>query len=301
MSAAATRTAELLPISVLRRRRSRLRRVHRDGDLPYPYRRVKGRIVSAYPIGRSAQRSGLRGRERLGAVPMDIVSPSRSSPRACCAPAPPSSVLRAAPRLRRIAGESLGVASCFAFATGAWSVASRGMWPHAPSLFFLSAALALLSSGEKEGVERIASRSGGRQPAHEPASRSRWRLRVAPWCLRRSLAFLGWPSFRPSPRDLLRRLSGRHPRGRQDYRPWFSGQRALRRPDCLQPSRGLLVFSPIFLFSAAGAVVAWRENDPLPNIWFAGTVLSLLLYARWGMWWGGTSFGYRLLIELVRA
>ena len=30
-----------------------------------------------------------------------------------------------------------------------------------------------------------------------------------------------------------------------------------------------------------------------------GTILLLMLYSKWLMWWGGWSFGYRLLIEML--
>jgi len=70
------------------------------------------------------------------------------------------------------------------------------------------------------------------------------------------------------------------------------------------PSRGLFVFSPVFLASLIGVVQVMRRARDWPPILpylAVGSALLLLVYSRWGMWWGGTSFGYRLLIELLPA
>lgn len=63
----------------------------------------------------------------------------------------------------------------------------------------------------------------------------------------------------------------------------------------LSPSRGLFVFSPFFLFSA------WYLFRLRKTYWAhsLGVVLYLLLNAKWDMWWGGTSHGYRMLIETI--
>jgi hypothetical protein len=67
------------------------------------------------------------------------------------------------------------------------------------------------------------------------------------------------------------------------------------------PSRGLFVFSPIFLFSILGAVLGmrWRREEPILPYLLGGTVCLLLLYSKWTIWWGGHTFGYRLLIETL--
>jgi hypothetical protein len=73
----------------------------------------------------------------------------------------------------------------------------------------------------------------------------------------------------------------------------------------VSPSRGLFVFSPIFLFALPAAVAAFRRANrddpraPLMRALVVGTVLTLAVYSRWRIWWGGYSFGYRLLSELA--
>ena len=120
-------------------------------DLPYPYRRVDGRIVSAYPIVAGllnvpvyavANVLGvdlMAGRQRLSLITASLL----------CAGASLFMYFALLHVLRGSKGRALAFSLVFAFATGVWSVASRGMWPHGPSLFFLSGALALMFSGEK--------------------------------------------------------------------------------------------------------------------------------------------------------
>ena len=71
----------------------------------------------------------------------------------------------------------------------------------------------------------------------------------------------------------------------------------------VSPSRGLLVFSPIFLFAVSAIGPAWRRRkaEPLPIALGAGALGLLLVSAKWTIWWGGHTFGYRLLIEALPA
>jgi hypothetical protein len=69
----------------------------------------------------------------------------------------------------------------------------------------------------------------------------------------------------------------------------------------VSPSRGLFVFSPIFLFGVWGSVLAMRcrRDKPILPYLLVGTLCLLLLYSKWTIWWGGHTFGYRLLIETL--
>jgi hypothetical protein len=71
----------------------------------------------------------------------------------------------------------------------------------------------------------------------------------------------------------------------------------------VSPSRGLFVFSPVFLFAIPAAVNCFRrggdERAPLLRALTLGTVLTIAAYSFWHSWWGGHSFGYRLLTELA--
>lgn len=67
----------------------------------------------------------------------------------------------------------------------------------------------------------------------------------------------------------------------------------------LSPGRGLFIYSPIFLLSLVGLAVAWISGPLLFKYMSIGPVLAVLLYSRWSLWWGGWSYGPRLLAELA--
>jgi hypothetical protein len=65
------------------------------------------------------------------------------------------------------------------------------------------------------------------------------------------------------------------------------------------PGRGLFVYSPILLFSLAGMALVWRRE---PAVWRAlslGPPLVVLAIAKWMTWWGGHSWGPRLLADIT--
>jgi len=63
----------------------------------------------------------------------------------------------------------------------------------------------------------------------------------------------------------------------------------------VSPGRGLIWYSPVLLLGIVGAFVGWRT--PLVR-WSAVAALAyLLLMSRFIDWWGGETFGPRLLIE----
>jgi hypothetical protein len=67
----------------------------------------------------------------------------------------------------------------------------------------------------------------------------------------------------------------------------------------VSPGRGLLVYSPVFVLSLIGIARAWRPGgDPLVRTLSVGSVLTVLLYGKWTKWWGGDTYGPRLLADL---
>lgn len=68
----------------------------------------------------------------------------------------------------------------------------------------------------------------------------------------------------------------------------------------LSPGRGLLVYSPVFILSVAGAMLAWRRGgDALLRAVGLGVLLTVLVYGQWTNWWGGHGYGPRLLADLA--
>ncbi len=77
--------------------------------------------------------------------------------------------------------------------------------------------------------------------------------------------------------------------------PW--GEGILR--SLFSPAKGLLVYSPVFLFSLIGMGAVWtRKRDPLLRYLAVASALLLLLFSRWrGV--GGNSWGPRHLSDLT--
>ena len=68
----------------------------------------------------------------------------------------------------------------------------------------------------------------------------------------------------------------------------------------ISPSRGLVFFSPVLLFGLVGAVLAWREPRYRPLIPLqVATVLMILVASKWYDWWGGSTYGYRSIVDTV--
>jgi hypothetical protein len=201
------------------------------------------------------------------------------------------------------------LAMVYAFGTCVWSVTGRGMWQHGPSLLFLAAALALLLRDSP----RTAAWSGlllGLAVVCRPPNI----VLVAPLALfvllRRRGAGPLFAALAAIPFVLhvmyaAAYLGSPFATGYWNAFPEvanFRGNPLVGLAGLLvSPSRGLFVFSPIFLFAALGAVISLRDRRrwPIAPFLAAGTVLLVLLYSRWTTWWGGHTFGYRYLIETL--
>jgi hypothetical protein len=70
----------------------------------------------------------------------------------------------------------------------------------------------------------------------------------------------------------------------------------------VSPSRGLLTFSPVLVFSIVGAVQAWRVRDRdarLVLLLAAASAALILQYAVYRYWFAGYCYGPRFLTDLV--
>ena len=71
----------------------------------------------------------------------------------------------------------------------------------------------------------------------------------------------------------------------------------------LSPSRGLLVFSPYLFLPFIGLILYGKQLYKEPFVWF-GVIwfaLYVMMISRWPNWWGGHSFGPRLLTDALPA
>jgi hypothetical protein len=68
----------------------------------------------------------------------------------------------------------------------------------------------------------------------------------------------------------------------------------------LSPSKGLLILSPVFIFSIVGIVTIWKIKD-FSEYKVLSIILALffLVMGKWIHWYGGWSFGYRMVSEAL--
>lgn len=64
------------------------------------------------------------------------------------------------------------------------------------------------------------------------------------------------------------------------------------------PARGLIWFSPVLALGLAGVAPIWREARYRPLLpLLAAAVLMILVAGKWFDWWGGTTWGYRSIVD----
>jgi hypothetical protein len=308
-----TMPARYLPLSILRRGDFWLDQFPflYAGCVPYYLTVVGGHYVSVYPVaaallalpvylpaalaGVAATSPVIAELEKLAAAAMVALSATL--------------LYRGARRItsRRMA---LFVTAAYALGSSSLSVSSQALWPHGPSQLGLAAAIYCLLRGREEArftalaglplAFAVIARPTDGLIAVPVAALV---LRQGRACFARFLAagaapllFQVWYNAAAfgDPLRTQWRLLDREVWGT----PFWDGLAGLT----LSPARGLLVYSPIFLLSIAGAALAWRRGgDPLLRALGLGTGLTILLYSRWEMWWGGFTYGPRLLADLTPA
>ena len=191
------------------------------------------------------------------------------------------------------------------FGTCLWSVASKGLFQHGPAACFLALAIWMLlrDTGRSAAVAGLALGLAvvirptnlaialplavfvvfGRR-RQLPAFAA---LAAVPALLNAAYAWKYWGTpFSPGESGHLS-LFGGNP---------LHGLAGL----LVSPSRGLFVFSPFLLFAIPAALAALRRSAPaLDRALAVGVLAVVALYAFWEVWWGGHSFGYRLLTDLA--
>jgi len=280
-----------------------------EGDeLPYWFRNINGRIVSTYPIIPGilnlpiyflASLVGvnlLENRYALSMLSSSIISSLSVVFMYLCLT-----------KVCRRQHTALFFALIYAFATCVWSVACRAIWQHGPSLLFLTVSLFMLFSGINKLIPYTGFFLGMavfNRPAniviallltlyifshHKDEFVKYLALAAIPAVLLAwySHTYLGSIMSLGQAHNSLNMFSGR-------ILPGLAGL-------LISPSRGLFVFSPIFIFSFAYLfrMLLSKETQSIYRDLAISVISSLLSHSKWGMWWGGHSFGYRLLIELI--
>ena len=220
-------------------------------------------------------------------------------------------LLLADPRRRFRTG--LVVALLFAFATSAWSTASRSLDEHGPSILLLALALYCLMRLERGGPRAFALAAGASLAAAftvRPSDAIVIAL-VGIW-------LLGWHA-----RSLLAYVAGGAAVAvpwfavtRVEYgawlQPYFSSNRLEIHPayadalvgNLVSPARGLLVYTlAVVALAAVGTALALRGRDyslstrVLVGLLAGGVVLTWVAVSAFPHWWAGFSYGPRFLTD----
>lgn len=197
----------------------------------------------------------------------------------------------------------------FAFCTSAWSTASRALWQHGPSMLMLAVALyvVVLALDRPQLIQYLSLPlvfSFVVRPTNSLSilvftvyvfvNYRRYFLRYLAWSLPVVVPFL---IFNLS---LYHALLSTYYRSYQDFRldPHFV--EALIGL-WISPDRGLLVYSPILIFAGWGLSLNLRHS-PYRRIdltLLAIVTLHYLVLASWPMWWGGWSYGPRMMTDML--
>ena len=196
----------------------------------------------------------------------------------------------------------------FAFGTTAWSVVSRTLWQHGPSMLMLTIALWLaLSARDKpqriQYVGLVIALAYVIRPTNSIAVVAftafvllryrRYFLRYLLWAAAVAIPFV-WYSW-----------SVYHALLPVYYRA-YTGLSFAIFPEALigqlvSPARGLLIFSPVLVFSFAGIILKvkrrqWQAHD---NLLIGILTLHWILISLWWNWWAGVSFGPRIWSDML--
>ncbi len=205
-------------------------------------------------------------------------------------------------------GMALLITVVYALATSSFSVSSQALWQHGPAQLCLAAALYCLVRGLKEPRWNFLA---GFPAALAIVCRPTDALLVIPMGL-----YLLFHQTKKVPGFLLFSLppilfqilynyyyfdNPFHTQWRLDQEgfwttPFIEGLSGI----LFSPARGLFIYSPILLFSFIGIIVCWTKHQfVLLRYLSIGVLANLLLYSIFFMWWGGNTYGPRLLADLL--
>ena len=300
--------ARYLPLSIFREGNFDLNEFHflYAQGIPYYLHHLNNRYVSNYPVGPAIAALPFYLIPALGAVsPNDRLVEDLEKLAAASMVALSACILYLV--LLRLTSQRLALllTIIYALGTSSFSVSSQALWQHGPSQLTLTTGLYSLIRGREEPIWiGLAGFSlafavicrptdlililplGAYVLLYHRPQMGQFLLGVLPpglFQLWYNSAYFGEPFFQPygGPFWSSRLIEG------------LSGI-------LLSPGRGLFVYSPILLCSFLGMVLAWRSHgDPLIRALSVGILPTLLLYGKWISWWGGWSYGPRLLADLT--
>lgn len=201
---------------------------------------------------------------------------------------------------------ALGLALIAGIGSSSWSIASQALWPHAFAQLALALLCLLLLQREPSRTALVLAGLAAslavvnRPPMLIFAALSFlyvWRTQRRHLIAFSALPALSGVSFVAYNLVLYQRLTGNYGVDLNSFTPSFiEGVAGL----LVSPNRGLLVYSPIFVFSLIGAARVWRlDVQPWLRYLTVGLALHLLFYGSFSEWWAGYSYGPRYLTDVI--
>jgi len=202
------------------------------------------------------------------------------------------------------------VACLYAFGTETWTISSQALWTHGGTTLAVTGSFYyLLRASESppgRGYWILAGLFGGLAYAIRPTNALfllaagaslAWGRRFKGLCLFSLFPLLAVTLTSAYNVRVFGHVLGRYtvPQG-ADFWAGLTGI-------LFSPGRGLFVYTPVFLFSLAGAFAWLRErglrHSPVYTAAVLFTFLEVLVVSWWPEWWGGHCFGPRLLTDVA--
>jgi hypothetical protein len=204
--------------------------------------------------------------------------------------------------------KSVLLAFIFAFCTSAWSVVSRSLWAHGPSMMLLSVALYLFLRAEHNhslipytGIPLALAyvvRPTNSIPiiifsCYVLIRHRRFMARYLGWSACIAIPFIAYNMF-----TYGAILSPYYQSGRLGQNAHFWEALA---GNLISPARGIFVFSPILILALGGICVIGRTRrlTPLEICLIAIILLHWLAISTFAHWWGGHSYGPRFFSDIL--
>ena len=205
---------------------------------------------------------------------------------------------------------ALGIAAIYAFGTSSWSVSSQALWQHGPGQLFLAMLLVCLVRGRHD--ERWLTYAGFAASAAVVMRSTNvlvavpvlaWVLCTRPRLTARLILFALPPVAGLALYDLRYFGSILGPAGSTTAPIWafFTQTQPIEGlwGVLLSPARGLFVYSPVLVFAVVGVLRALGRGPVRLEPLALGVALVVVVVGQWFRWWGGYTWGPRLLADLT--
>jgi hypothetical protein len=201
---------------------------------------------------------------------------------------------------------AIAMALLFAFGTPAWSTASRSLWQHGPSMLMLALALLIQQRHWRLiWLGAVIAFAYVVRPTNIIAMAA-----VAMWVLlyrrHEMWGFLAGIAVVLVPFALFNSHSYGYPLPPYYRTSFFGGYNRYALEalagNLISPSRGVLIYSPIFIFCFAGLAAALRSRRSTDLVLtVAASVVThwIVISVVNTMWWGGASYGPRFFADVT--